>query len=324
MTAVDNNLFGLEDILTLQYTLSEGDAYYFKSARYLLPLTDNTNLGLYGAWAKLHLGKDFKSFDVFGETEIYSIYMNQTLMKSDFVTLTLNTGYDYKDVFNYQANRDLSKDLMRVAKTGLDLDIADDVGRTIITNAIDVGLPEFMAGLRAKDPRASRDGAGGEFVKYTLNVLRLVNMPFGTTLLLINQLQVTNKPVTATEQFQLGGVNNVRGYPPAELVGDNGFTATAEYAIPPYFIPKNIKVPFTKSKLYDVVRLVAFYDYGNVRLRRPLPTEKKNDQLSSVGWGLRVSLPKSFSLKLDFAWALDRKPSDGDVQHTWIQVATNF
>jgi len=59
-------------------------------------------------------------------------------------------------------------------------------------------------------------------------------------------------------------------------------------------------------------------------LRSPLATEKKWNQLSDAGWGIRFNMPKMVSVRLDFAWALDKKPSDGKFQRTWFSVSTKF
>ncbi len=321
---VDNNLLGLGDILNYQYALSEGQAYYLWSARYLLPAADKLDIGFAATHAKLHLGKDFKNLDIHGESTFYSIFANRVIMDDKNITSSFNVGFDYKDVSNFQFNDETSKDNMRVVKVGLDVDSSDKSGRMLVTNEFDFGIPEFMGGLKAKDSRASRDGSGGEFMKYGLSVLKLVRLPFSAVLLSQNQFQFSNKPLTSTEQFQLGGIANVRGYPPAELVGDYGLSSTVELSCPAYFIPKNIKIPRSKETFHDAIRFVCFYDYGNVHLRKPQGDEKKYDQLSSVGYGMRVNIAQNFSLRLDFAWALDKKPSDGDIEHSWIQLSTYF
>ena len=149
-------------------------------------------------------------------------------------------------------------------------------------------------------------------------------MPFSSMILVKNQLQLSTMALTATEQYQIGGVINVRGYPSAELVGDNGFSSTVEWYFPPYLIPKDLKVPFTKTTFYDTVKLVAFYDYGMVHLRNPMVTEKKFSQLSDFGWGVRFNLPKNFFFKAEFACPIDQAPSDGKDLRTWLQISTNF
>ena len=130
--------------------------------------------------------------------------------------------------------------------------------------------------------------------------------------------------LNATEQYQIGGIINVRRYPLAELVGDNGFSSTAEWYFPPYLFPKDLKVPFTKTTFYDAVRLVGFYDYGMVHLRTPGPNQKVFDQLSDFGWGVRFNLPKNFFFKAEFACPINAQASDGKDLRTWIQLSANF
>jgi hemolysin activation/secretion protein len=149
-------------------------------------------------------------------------------------------------------------------------------------------------------------------------------MPFSSTLLWKNQIQISPYILTAAEQFQIGGIANVRGYPPAEAVGDKGYSMTWEWSFPLYFIPKDIKVPFSKAKFYDAFRLAVFYDWANTRLRRPIGTEQKDRTLKAAGCGLRLNLPENFSLRLDFGWPLDNTPSDSDHMHTWAQVSKSF
>ena len=319
-----NNLLGMEDMFNINYMISEGEAYRMIGGSYVLPVTDKFKLGFSAMWSKLHLLNDYAPLEVRGESGIYSLFATQNIAYEDNFTMNLNAGFDIKDIFNYQYDQATSSDKMRVAKIGFDADSTDTYGRTVMSGEVDIGIPGFMGGLKSKDPRASRDGSGGEFAKFIMNLLRLQPMPFSSTILVKNQLQLSTKTLTATEQYQIGGVINVRGYPSAELVGDNGFSSTVEWYFPPYIIPKDIKIPFTKTTFYDSVRLVAFYDYGMVRLRRPGPSEKKFNQLSDFGWGVRFNLPKNFSFKAEFACPVDKESSDGKDLRTWLQLAVNF
>jgi hemolysin activation/secretion protein len=122
----------------------------------------------------------------------------------------------------------------------------------------------------------------------------------------------------------LGGITNVRGYPSAEAVGDQGYTTTFEWSCPLYLLPKDINVPFSKVKIYDALRIVTFYDWGRVHLKRPTDTQDKNKSLSSAGCGVRFNLPKSLSVRVEVAWPLGKMPSDGNGARTWAQVTKDF
>ena len=323
-SAQHNNLLGMEDMFSFKYMIAEGESYRMIGGSYVLPVTDKFKLGFSAMWSKLHLLSDYKSFDIRGNSGIYSIFATQNIAYDDDFTMNVNAGLDIKDIFNYQDGEKTSSDKMRVAKIGLDSDFTDSYGRTVMSGEVDVGLPGFMGGLKAKDPRASRPGSGGEFVKFIFNLLRLQPMPFSSMILVKNQLQVSSMVLTATEQYQIGGIINVRGYPSAELVGDNGFSTSVEWYFPPYILPKDLKIPFTKTTFYEAVKLVAFYDYGMVHLRSPMSTEKKFNQLSDFGWGVRFNLPKNIFVKAEFACPVSKEASDGKNIRTWLQVSANF
>jgi len=325
----DSNLLGREDSLTMQYQIADKEDYTLQSVRYLYPVTDTTTIGFFEAQSKIRLGRELKDLNTRSKSRYYSLFAEQAIIDEENLSFTLNAGFDYKDIFNFQIGNETSRDRMRIFKGGFDLDASDSLlggGRTIFTNSLDFGVPDMMGGSKAKDPRSSRagSGSGGKFIKNEIYLVRVQKMPLSTQLLWKNQMQISPYNLTSAEQFQLGGIANVRGYPPAEKVGDQGYSMTWEWSAPPYFIPKNIGVPLSKTKLYDALRMVAFYDWGNVKLHNILTGEEKNKTLRSFGTGLRFSLAEDFALRLDFAWPLDNTPSDGNHLHTWVQATKNF
>ncbi|MDD4980571.1 MAG: POTRA domain-containing protein [Candidatus Omnitrophica bacterium] len=319
-----NNLLGLDDKLAFQYQLGQASRYFFKSIRYLFPVTSDLEAGAYAAFSRVKLGQELEDSGVFGKTQIYSLFANQSLVDEENFNFNISFGFDYKDIANYQASTITSHDKLRVARFGLDTDLTDNFGRTVFTNELDFGIPNIMGGLKKQDTQASRSGSGGTFIKDVVNLIRLQKMPFSSQLLWKNQIQFSPNILTSAEEFQIGGIANVRGYPPAEAVGDRGYATTFEWSFPFYPCPKEIKVPLSQAKLYDALRLAMFYDLANTRLKRPSTTEEKNKTLSSLGCGLRFNLPEDFSLRLDIAWPLDNTPSDGDHAHTWVQVSKTF
>lgn len=323
-TLTDNNLTGFGDVLTAQYQLADAEDYVLNSLRYLFPVTRSLDVGFYWSRSKLSLGREYQDVMARGKSKIFSLYATQTLIKQDNVILKLNGGFDYKNIFNFQLGVESSRDIMRVAKIGLDLDVTDKFGRTLITEEFNSGIPNIFGGLDAKDPRSSRAGAGGQFIKNNVNILRLQKMPFNSNILWKNQLQFSPYTLTATEQFQLGGISNLRGYPPAEYVGDQGYAMSWDWSFPPYFIPKKVKIPYLKDSVYDALRFVAFYDWGNVRLRKPQAGEHKNKTIRDYGCGVRLNLMNNFSARYELAWPLDTTPSDGKHLHQWIEVSKTF
>ncbi|MCU0665482.1 MAG: BamA/TamA family outer membrane protein [Candidatus Omnitrophica bacterium] len=324
VTLSHNNFLGLDDSLSIQYQVSQREDYQLLSARYLFPVTEGLQLGFFTARSRIALGREYRDLNIRGKSQYYSFYATQNLLYTDNILANLTLGFDHKDIYNFTANTETSRDRLRVARIGFDIDQSDNFGRTILTNDVNLGIPNIMGGLNDVDSHCSISGAGGSFAKDNLNLLRVQRMPFDSVFLWKNQFQFTNNVLPAAEQFQIGGIVNVRGYPAAEVVGDQGCSITGEWSLPMYPVARSWKVPFSKATVYDSLRWVVFYDWANARLRRVAAGEEKSRTLRSTGCGLRLSLPEDFFAKVEVAWPLDNTPSDSDHAHVLLEVSKRF
>ena len=309
-TVEDNNVTGLDDKLFVKYQKSQADFYSSPYISYTIPLCDRLEGGAYWLWSDTRLGKEYKALNITGSSSIGGGFFTYDIIDMDAVNFKLTGGFDSKSVINYTSGVKTSRDEDRVLKAGFNLDMSDKFGRTIVTLEEDVGL--LMDGLHAKDPLATIPGAGAEFQKLTGNLYRLQPMPFSSSILWKNAFQYSNYTLLSVEQFQLGGISNVRGYAPAEYSGDQGLSSTVEWSFPPYFFPKDIKVPLSKSTVYDATRFVAFYDMGYVRINNPTGVEKQNRTLQGWGYGLRFNLPEDLFARVELAYRFDSKAEPGD------------
>ncbi|MDD4955551.1 MAG: ShlB/FhaC/HecB family hemolysin secretion/activation protein [Candidatus Omnitrophica bacterium] len=319
----NNNLLGFDDRLYLKYQMSQKSLYSLKNLRYVYPVNEKTEIGGYYTHSRLELGKEFRTLSAVGKADIAGIFANRALYSNRILDLRYNFGFDYKNIKNYLLNARSSEDQSRVIKNGLDIDITDKFGRTIVNPELDIGIPDMWGGLEPKDARASRVGSGGRFVKGVFNFYRLQPMPFSSALLFKNSAQLSNYNLTAAEQFQIGGAQSVRGYGPGEFAGDRGIYSSVEWSFPAYGLPKGIKIPLTESKLYDALRFVCFYDWANSRLNNPQPGEEKSDTLRGFGYGVRFNV-KDLSLKFEMGYPLGKLPSDGNRAHPWIEFSWRF
>lgn len=321
-----NNLLGFDDILTIEYRQAPSmNTYQLVSGRYLFPVTSSTQLGLYVAHNDLELQKDFEILDAEGQSDVYSIFVNQDLLTKDNYRIRGSLGFDYKDVYNYLLGEEDSRDKLRVVKLGLNVDGTDQFyGRNIVNNETSTGIPDFMGGSESIDDKSSRVGTGSKFIKNKTDVLRLQQLPWDANVLLKGQVQLSSHALPAVEQYQLGGINNVRGFAPGAAVGDSGETFTGEFSVPVYFLPQSIEVPYYKTKLYDAIRIPLYYDFGHVTLRNPQVGEKKETSLSSIGTGLSLSLPEDLTFRLDVAWKVNGETFDDKGQRVWMQASKQF
>jgi hemolysin activation/secretion protein len=310
-----NNLLGLDDRVSFKLQKSEASLYELKAGRYLLPLKNGLEIGAYYSHSDLKLGKEFKPLDARGKATVIGAFLNKSLIDKENLDLRFSFGFDYKHIINYLLGAESSRDEVRLFKQGLDLDVTDKFGRTIILSELDIGVPDIMGGMPEKDNFSSRGvgvGAGGKFYKGIFNIFRLQPMPFSTALLLKANGQVSGYNLVASEQMQIGGPTSVRGYSPGEFSGDKGWYTAAEWSMPVYFIPKKLNIPFGHSSWYDAIRLVAFYDWASVKNNTLLAGDKKSRTL------------KGLSARVEFGYPLGMKPLDGDNVHPWVECIYKF
>jgi hemolysin activation/secretion protein len=313
VTAEDNNLTGNDDKLFFKYQRSLGDYYSSPYVSYTVPINNRFDVGAYWQWSDTKLGKEDLPLDVKGYSSIGGPFFDYTLINKDALNLKLTGGYDYKRVLNYVSGVETSRDEDRVIKAGLNLDTTDSLGRTVVTLEEDVGV--LGGGLYSKDPMATTPGGGADFQKLSGYVYRLQPMPYSSDILWKNSFQYSNYDLLSVEQYQLGGISNVRGYSPAAYAGDEGVTSSLDWSFPAYFLPKDTIVPHSKSTFYDATRFVVFYDVGHASLNDAIGNEQSERTMQGWGYGLRFNLIEDFFSRLEIAYPID---PEGEPSHAHI------
>jgi hemolysin activation/secretion protein len=98
------------------------------------------------------------------------------------------------------------------------------------------------------------------------------------------------------EQFAAGGVDTVRGYLEAEVLGDTAVDAQVELRSPSF---AEAIGPWVKE-----LRVHVFADMAQTNLNQPLPDQISRYGLSSVGFGVRTRIADHFSAVVENAVAL--------------------
>ncbi len=325
MTLEHNNLSGRDDLLYLKFQTADRSRLFLEQLRYLYPLSQRWDVGFYAVNSDLELGKEFAGLDATGNAQQYGLFATRKLVKTSDVDLRFNVGFDYKSVRNKFLGIESSHDELRILKAGFDLDLEDKWGRNILTAGINSGLPDVLGASEAKDPSASRLGAGGRFDKGDFNFFRLQELPFSTSLLWKNIAQFSNHDLVASEQFQMGGASSVRGYSPAEYAGDSGIYSALELSIPFYFISRTMRVPFTRDeKLYNDLKFVVFYDVATAHLNNTLSGQEADQTLRGYGFGVRLNVRENLTCRVEVGYPHGKKPADGDSHHTWVEFTAKY
>lgn len=268
-------------------------------AGYSVPISPyGTRLSFDFSNSNIDLGGPYKFLNVKGKAQSYGLRVSHPLIRNAKTNLVAYTGIDFVNASTEAKamNATLSDYKLYVVRSGLHGMTDDKNGRWIGNLGIDVGLPG-----------ANHDVAGGPqdtFIKVVAGATRVQRL-FGRTLgiLRVNGQYTPNRLYTA-EQMQIGGPYTLRGYQPAELIGDYGVTGTAEIRTPipglRYILPNKLKF------IDDKVRLAAFYDFGFVKEHNHLYDYPQNF-LHSVGFGSYISLTDWMSLQLGVGFPIGKK-----------------
>jgi hemolysin activation/secretion protein len=192
---------------------------------------------------------------------------------------------------------------VRSVTLGLNFDKYDPYGRTF-ARAQATFAPEWL-------------GANTHFFKVENYLTRVTRLPKNNLLILRAYSQWTPDALPPIEQFQLGGINSVRGYSQGLLIGDKGYSLNAEWRWP---IPMLSHVnPWLNERLQGAL----FFDYGQTWLDKSnkyytvASTRNRATSLMSAGVGLRAHLTDYMQGYADLAFGLlNRKDIEPNAQPT--------
>jgi hemolysin activation/secretion protein len=232
-------------------------------------------------------------------------------------------GFEYKTIDNTALNMPSTRDDLRIFHTGFNVDERDPYGRTFIVNDFAFGVTEFGASDK-NDPRLSRSGGGANFFKYSGALNRVHPVYDGTILYLKGSAQFTPDYLVAAEQFDIGGVYSVRGYPQSDYLGDYGGGGSAEIRVPLYFVPRDITIPVARVPVWNSVKLVAFFDGAYAKTRNPDPGIDPSRTFFGVGGGVRIDLPNNFTARFEWATPTGDRPSDRSGSQFYFSISGEF
>ena len=291
-------------------------------AEYLIPVDYNgTKLGVYYANSIYEAGEDYAILDIQGKAHVAGMYLTHPLIKLRDKSLTLKAGFDYKDIYDYMLSDLNSKDNIRSANIGITYDFFDTLkGRNIAALTYYQGIPDIFGGAGRNEQGVSRQGADGEFSKFTLDLTRVQGISDYNHLILRASGQFSGDTLFIAEQFFIGGMGMGRGFQPSLYGGDSGYLLSAELHLSP--IATETKI--FNQKLGDTIKFVLFADHGGVFKNNVQPGESKDDYLTSVGAGIRLYAGKHLSMRID--WAVPEikgklKPKDSK---TYLQATMGF
>ena len=289
-----HNLTGLGDKIYGGTILSNGSTGWM--AGYSLPVSSyGTRLSFDFNDSHVRLKGPYSNMGVKGNAQSYFFKLTHPLIQTAKSDLFIYSGYDLVNAntsaYNNTSHPErLSTYNLHVWRSGLYGMTDDSYGRWIGNLGIDFG----MGGNGHGAPQDTT------FFKLTGGATRVQRLTARTVgIVRANAMYSPNK-LFAAEQFQLGGPYTLRGYQPAELIGDYGVSGTVEYRFPFPFLNH------LSQKLDERVRLAIFYDFGWLGENGDVYNYPKQF-LQSVGCGAYLSFTDWLTAQVGVGFPLGEK-----------------
>ena len=295
---------------------------------YVTPIdTFGTKAGIDFSYFTSKIGREFRDFDIVGNTLDYVPHVTGEVYLSESMQIFADAGINIKkNAKSVNGNTTVEEEL-RIPYFRMDISRMDAFlggGQTIFSPEVDFSIGNGFLGASWEDnPKASRAGTDGFFFKYSHNLRRIQRMPWDSYIVLRHQFQVANHTLPSSEQFQLGGLSTIRGYPEGDYLADIAATMNTDWVFPMYLIPKDYKLPKDPTPLRNEIQPVIFMDLGGGGLLRTFSGEMTYKYLMGVGGGLRINLYSKFNVRLEWAKAIGSDPTENSGPSSF-HLSANF
>jgi len=302
------NVFGLDQVLSYQFTRSDLNRYAAHSLSWTIPLPWRDRLLVFGAYAaeRPDIGPYFNETGHSGQASIRYVH---DLLDFDFFSVhfseDLQLGYDYKITNNNLEFGGIKvfRSAAAVQQFPLIADVSDSdrLGQTEISNAFVVSPGGLGENNSSPAFAALEPGAKADYVYDNVSLTHTSFLPAGFSLESRFFGQFADADLLYSEQLGLGGGTAVRGYGTDTALGSNGVLVSQEIRAPSFSLGAPWRLP-------DREQIGAFWDYGHVAQVTPVPDAVNHADLASAGIDLHASLGRYVSLSFDIGWQLRAPP----------------
>ena len=287
LTVVDRSLFGHRDALTV--------GTYWASGTVATNIQYEVPVGTSGAYISSSVNRNQISYrsgalsqlGVTGHFWNYSINYRRPVFVTRRTLLEVYAGPNYQRSILQSPSLQIRNAWISYMRFGNTLRRYDQNGLLQWDNSFSAGEQHVT-------------GSYG-FLKYNGNLTRMRNLPGGLVAVFraMGQVRLAGGGVRlpAAQQFQLGGISTVRGYPLGTLIGDNGYMVSSELDTP---------LPFARANMFDNalarrLKLAFFLEHGAVM------QSGNHSFLTGVGGGFILNFSRSLTGRVNLAVPLQNR-----------------
>ncbi len=301
----DNNFLFVDD--TLMAGISFGRDFSSQYAYHSIPVTNCGTSIMYGySDNKAYPKKEFTDLQVDSRSRTYSIFLYQDVFYKYEYVGNLSFGLDAKDKRLRNIAGTTTRDRLRILRWGANITHTFPGCVTYMNPEISQGINGL--GAKRRSDLSSR-GADNTFTKFELDLSHRRALPIADMQASWRaNFQFASEKLMPQEEYSLGGINSVRGYPDGDFQADNAFQTNFELLVPPFFLPDDWTLPYDDRPLKDIITGVAFIDYGYGIRRGKNHDEKREANMASIGAGVRIRLYQQVLARLEWGFVIGDNP----------------
>jgi hemolysin activation/secretion protein len=266
--------------------------------RYRRPIGDDGVIGtLAGTITHGEPGSTLSQFGVDTNSWAVGPRLTWPIIRSRAETLQLDGGFTFQKADIDVLGSRVAHDKWRVLDLNATYLLSSWLGGSWLWTA---GIAQGVPGLGASDNLSadlSRKGAYLDFTKLTGLVRYVGYLPNNFSVVLSGQGQYSFTPLINGELISFGGIGIGRGYDPGAITGDHGIGGSAE-----------LRYDYTVGSEYLLAaQPYVYFDAGQTwYIQRGAAVDPSliDQNIESVGGGVRLTLPYNASLGLEVAQTL--------------------
>jgi len=328
----DNNALFADDILMGGY--SYGTSFSNIYAYHRVPITNFGTNVMYGfSYSKSSPKKDQTPLGLTTLSENVSIFVYQDFFHKNEYLGDFHIGIDAKDKTVKVTSGVINRDRLRILRFGSKLRGVMLGGMVNLSPEISQGLNAF--GARRKNVFSSRrpgvdDGIENTFTIFKMDASYNRRLPLGMQTSMRFKCQVSSEKLPSQEEFSIGGINSVRGYPSGDYSADDAFQTNIEVMFPAFFIPGNLKIPYGENAIKNEVTGMVFFDYAHGERKGVLDSvirstgEKRIVDFSSIGAGLRIRLFNQALLRVEWGYPIGGNSAISETAPSRLHISLDF
>jgi len=324
-TVIANNLWKFSDEVFLRAVKSD-DNQNLISSYYKLPLDKfgRTTFKVGYTYSDQALGASLIALNAFGRTNILNLEVGQSILRTRNYRLDLRSGFDYKKFRNFQSGSTSSSDNMTDIYFGVAGNFSDSYNGQ---NSIDLKIQQGIGGTDSTSAHPSRTNADATTTIATFDITRFQNPGFWDSFLILGLGgQFSSDRNLSPGLFAVGGFGTVRGFPLAQLSGDWGYSASAEYVVP---VPIDYPIGIGDLTVSKVLSINGFIEHGRVFSINPESGER-NDSITGVGGGAQLNVPlgkdlPTLNLAFNYGYPIGGPiPSNGEFGTVYVNGGLTY